>query len=233
MAITLVQSRAANNAGAFDGSIALAYTSNVTAGSLLVACVMGTDGTSVSGVSDGVNTWTADKTAAFNTNVNFRTAIYSAPNAAAGATTVTASFTITCRCAIHLFEFAGAATASPADANNDATGNGTNPTLSVTTVGANDLIIGAVNTYDNAWTITAGTNFTLQSNQTTGSMSTGAEYWLDAGAAGAKTVGFTVAGGTGGYWSMAAVAYKIAAAAASSGRVIGGGVGGGVGAVIG
>jgi hypothetical protein len=160
-----------NNGSFNDGSattITQAFTSNVTGGNLIVAAISWDTvaSTAVTCSDNQGNTYTT----VTNTNDATSTqalAVCYAPNAAGGATTVTATFgaaSVTRRISVH--EYSGVATTSPVDVSRTNTANGTTAANNITstagtTTVANDLIFGAVmeNGTGNA-TITPGTGFT-------------------------------------------------------------------------
>jgi type II secretory pathway pseudopilin PulG len=149
-------------------TIAQAFSSNVTGGSLIVAAVSwDTVSTTTVTCSDSQgNTYTTATNNNDTTNTQALAICY-APNAAGGATTVTATFgasSTTLRLAVH--EYRGVAATSPVDVSSMNVANGTTATDNITsnaattTVGG-DLIFGAVmETAASTTTINAGTGFT-------------------------------------------------------------------------
>ena len=75
-------------------TIAKAFTSNVTASSLLLAYAYWNSNSATCSVSDGLNTWSAvgSPLTGAGALAGYRTQLFYAPNAVAGATTVTATF---------------------------------------------------------------------------------------------------------------------------------------------
>jgi hypothetical protein len=108
-------------------------------------------------------------------------------------------------------EVAGLDTTAAADASLSITGTTSTPiTGTITTATANASIF-AVTTA--AGDSTAGPNYTLLSNpRTNNGYNDEDEYWLDAGAAGAKTVSFDSLD-SGGIWMLSAISVKTATTA--------------------
>lgn len=161
-----VQSRSAQGNGVV--SIALAFTSNVTAGSLLVVGGSNwgrTFGTSSCSDSRG-QTYTRDVT---GSNGSPTIGVYSTPNAAAGATTVTLTATgTTDDISIAIHEYSGMATSSPADQARTGTGTGTTHSSGATgtTTQANELVF-AVGTHNGSnVAVSAGSGYLLRQSQT-------------------------------------------------------------------
>jgi hypothetical protein len=171
MAIAFVQSRSLQaNASV---SVALAYTSNVTAGSLLVigGSNFGRTFDAGSCTDSRSQTYTRDVTEAVDTGFgNIVVGVYSTPNAAAGATTVTLTATgTTDDITIAIHEYSGMATSSPAD-QSSATGTGTSATHASGTTGtttqADELVFLVDTHFGNAATVTAGSGYSLRESQT-------------------------------------------------------------------
>lgn len=153
-------------------SQAVAYGSNVAAGSLLVACVI-QDGTkSVNLVSTNATLqWYAGPTIKDAGNAG-RVSIWYAPNAPAGATTVTATYSgANSFAALAIHEYSGAelfnAVADQTSTNDQANpGTGTDILTSgaKTTLKDAELIFGCSSAYSNpdGGTLTAGTNYTCR-----------------------------------------------------------------------
>lgn len=112
MAIALVQQAPEISATGANGSTTL----TVTAGSLLVLTFqnIGSTGDLTSVTDSRGNVWTRDKTYTTG-NTSLRVSIYSAPNCAAGSTTVTANFSGGSAYRCQVAEFSGAATSSYVD----------------------------------------------------------------------------------------------------------------------
>lgn len=155
---------------AFSGtSIALAYGSNVTAGSLLVCHVYANHG--VTGIADSrTQTWSS--AVSVTDNATYTLATYYFPNTTAGANTVTVTFAGTITYAsLQIAEYSGCATSTPLDkfASNSQTdpGTGTNAVTSgsVTTVTDGQLIVGWTSALvAGGSTVSAGTGFTGRTN---------------------------------------------------------------------
>ena len=137
-----IQSRSVNSGSV--SSATLAYNSNVTAASLLIQAVrLGGVTATVAMTDSQSNTYTQDKLQASGTD--HRLSVHSAPNAVAGATTVTATITggpQTLRWAIH--EYGSMAASAPVDVSSSNVGTGTssNSGNALTTVN-NCLLFGA------------------------------------------------------------------------------------------
>ena len=125
---------------------ALAYSSNVTAGSLLW-CIVYWNNTGVTcTVADGVNgSWTGIGTATVGAGglASFIGKMFYFPNAGAGATTVAATFSsAVTRRGIAIHEYSGADTSSPLDQSAYVAVNSTGATTpTITTTNANDVIV--------------------------------------------------------------------------------------------
>ena len=162
MAIAFVQS-ASRDTGA--SPLALAFGSNNTAGNFIVVAIRLGSATIVPTVADSQgNTYTEDRRQVQTTD-GHRTFIFSAPNIAAGANTVTVTFSggVTCRFAIH--EYSGLATSSVLDQVNSAEDD-TNTAWSsgdVTTTQADELLFGfASGQNSQARLVTKGAAYTLR-----------------------------------------------------------------------
>lgn len=135
--------------GSTSTTTAKAYASNVTAGGFLWCYVAWKSSTATCTVSDSRNgAWTAVGSAQTGSGslAGWRCQMFYFPNAAAGATTVTAtiSASVTTR-GLAISEFSGVATSSPLDqsAYGNSNSNGvTTPT--VTTLNADDLLVAGV-----------------------------------------------------------------------------------------
>lgn len=139
MAIGFTQSRSATTG--FATSIALAYTSNVTSGALLVAGE-GSDNTTVPTCSDDKNgAWPANDLTRITSGV--RASLFHFANAAAGATTVTVSWGVNNGAGtLAIAEYSGMATSSPTDKTQGGDGFGTAATTAATatTTQADELL---------------------------------------------------------------------------------------------
>lgn len=202
MAATFVQKTDTSNSSPAN-SINVSYASNVTAGSLLVALFGWADTSLTASFADGRNgSWSAAASSkSSNAGFGYNTEVFYFPNAAAGATTVTATLSGTAGYMwLVVLEFGSAATSSPLDASNSATGGSSAVSGSLTTVTDNALIVAC--SLVSAITPTAGSGFTLASNLD----GNGGEYKLDAGAHGSNTVAF--GGGNDPNWTLSMAAFK-------------------------
>ena len=160
IALLQISSEIVTNSGVGTPSVAI----NVTAGSLLVAVVR-VSTASVPTVSDSLgNTWTLNKAQSSGNTGNQSALVFSAPNCAAGSTTITltgtlGSSSINCK----VLEFSGAATASPVAVSGQNTDDTTvaptatpTPGLSIPT---NALGVTAF-TFDRAATTSSPTSWT-------------------------------------------------------------------------
>lgn len=165
---TYVQAPAATTVSS-GTTIALAYDSNVTAGSLLVAFVYANHG--ISGVADSRSqTWSS----AVNVTdgATYSLATYYFHNTTAGANTVTVTFAgAVTYASLQIAEYSGVATSSPLDktASNSQTAPGTGTDAitsgSVTTTTDGQLILGWTTALTvGAGTVSAGTGFTGRIN---------------------------------------------------------------------
>lgn len=178
----------------FSGtSVAVTLGSNVTAGNALLVYACGSASGVVdppSGVTANAVSMTAMGTSATNTGGYTCTGFYLA-NAAAGATTFTATYSVACvGCNILAEEFSGVLTSSPLDGQNAAwsnNGGGTAGTGSFTTTVAGDLI----------WTVNFVPNSvapTIPSGYTAGISNADSFWsaWLVQGSAGATNPTWTL-----------------------------------------
>lgn len=157
-------------ATAFSGTtIALAYGSNVTAGSLLVCYIYANHG--ISGVADS-RSQTFSSAINVTDNATYSLAIFYYPNTTGGADTVTVTFlgAIT-YASLQCSEYSGVATSSPLDktASNSQTDPGTATDAvtsgNVTTTTNGQLILGWSSALVvGAGTLTAGTGYTGRTN---------------------------------------------------------------------
>ncbi len=210
MAIALVQ----HTGAAGIGPLAKAFTSNVTAGSLLVCAVrFGTVGGTYT-ISDNLNgAWTKDKTQLIATDGD-TVIVASFPNSAGGAITVTANDGASGnQIYLAIAEFSGVATTSPVDgtpAGNNATGTSATSN-NVTPTQSGDLIFGACGVA-NSNTFTQGAGFTFLDDAATGGHLAD-EYQILAGS-GATAATFTL--GASDEYGCIAVAYKVAGSGGTS-----------------
>ena len=201
MAITQLQ--ATGNTASGATSVAKAFVSNVTAGSLLVCAVTVYDATKTPTVSDTVNgAWTQALSYSNTSVLNAVTRIFYYPNSAGGACTVTASWSGSASGEIHQAEYAGAATSSPLDqTGTGAASSGTTATTgSLTPSVPGELLWGWCGFLN---TGSVGSGYT-QVNNSNGNLS---EYQVQTTAATTQVSWGT----TGGYVCVAA-AFKPAAA---------------------
>lgn len=163
MAIAFVQddSNFVVSAGA---TIAKAFTSDVTAGDMLIAAVGWHSDTQTCTITDSQgNSWTAIGSPASNANIAYRTQLFWARAGSTGACTVTA----TCSGSnadryMVIAEYSGAlAAGDPIDASNQTTGNGADPSVSVTTVTADTLLVGYCLGFQS---VSAGAGFTARAD---------------------------------------------------------------------
>ena len=166
--VAFVQSTGSNNnAGAT--TIVQAFTSPVTAGSLIVVAVSWGNSSTLTCSDTQGNLYTTLPTQ-FDSSNDQALGICYAPNAQAGATTVTATFGSNAsyrRILVH--EYRGIATTNPVDVTTGTIANGTTAanaitTGSVTTTTAGALIFAAVMDDAGTTTIQAGTGFTLRAS---------------------------------------------------------------------
>ena len=209
MAYALVQSRSLQVDNA--GSAALAFNSNVTAGSLLV--VAGSSwglGWGVSGCSDTqTNTYTRDEEQAASVA---QLGIYSAPNAAGGACTVTLNPDGTTEdISIAIHEYSGMATASAKDQNASATGtSGTHSCGTTGTTTQADELVFIASTHAGATGAVSASGFTVREQQTSNADMPLATADKRVTATGTQTGSFTWVNAN---YAAAIVTYKEAAAA--------------------
>lgn len=167
---------ASSGADASDTTIALAYGSNITAGSLLLAAVAWdcTGAQTISGVADSqTQTWTQIGTS-ITLEGSFCFAAFRFWNSTAGANTVTATFSAGAQYrGIVITEYSGLATAadpldqSRTDAAQTDPGTGTDAVTSGATGAtsdANELVWGAMIVKGGINTDAAGTGFTIREN---------------------------------------------------------------------
>lgn len=115
--MALVQTKS-QSSGGYVNSYTVAFTSNVTAGSLLVLNLTAGVADTISSITDGrSNTWTSGATTANSETGERKTWMYYVKNAASGATTVTITFTAGMYpdSAVIMREYSGMDTTSPLD----------------------------------------------------------------------------------------------------------------------
>ena len=204
-----IQSRSVNSGSV--NSATLAYNSNVAAESLLIQAVRVGGGTATVAMTDNQsNSYTQDKLQASGTD--HRTSVHSAPNAVAGATTVTATLTggpATRRWAIH--EYGSMATSAPVDVSASGSGSSTAPDSgNANTTVTNDLLFGAASCNDDR-TFEAGTNYTLREHIPAAPFGKLGTEDRNLVAIGTYSASFTLS--TSSAWACILVAYKPPAAA--------------------
>jgi hypothetical protein len=163
MAFTLVQKTAF--ASSASASVNQSYSSNNTAGSLLVAMIYSPGGSaSTYTVTDTQgNTWFA----AGISDISL-THVFFCPSAKAGANTVTASVTGANPTQLSLAEYTGHNSSHPVScASQYATSAGAQPTIGIVTPNAGSLIIWVVGTNGGGVTWSSITGFTAQTATTT------------------------------------------------------------------
>lgn len=141
MAYAFVQARGTTGSGT---SLGLTYTSNVTAGNLLVAGVSWHSTTETASLSDGINgAWTTVAASLASNGVpGYRSQIFYRKNAGSGSTTVTATITGSVTfIQLDLLEYSGGDTSAPLDTANGGTGTTTAVSVSLTTTANNDLVV--------------------------------------------------------------------------------------------
>jgi hypothetical protein len=189
MPSAVVQSRSAQGSGA---SISLAFSSNVTAGNTAIVAIAPYSAAASSTTSSPANTFTSD--AAVSAGNGGRVAIYSAPNVASGATTVTGNATGSNFITIAIYEVSGLITSSIKDqsASNSGT-SASHPTgTTPTTTQANEFLFAAVQD-DSAGTgpPTVGGSWTLGQHQDNSANPVIATAYQTVSATGAYSATFT------------------------------------------
>jgi hypothetical protein len=172
------------------GAAAIAFTSSNTAGNFLVAYVR-TDGT-VPTCSDSAN---GSYSVALNNVAGTLTffSVFYFPNCAAGANTVTVTGGVHVSSVV-IVEYSGVALTSPVDGTPVVIGSSSSSTM--TTLTANDLIIGLA---DGLGVSAAGAGYTLRESAATYALEDNTGPPFVANAAGSNTASFsiTVGGATG------------------------------------
>ena len=215
MAIAQVQTPSIKDT-ASSNSDTLAYGVNVTAGSLLIVAARKGGADETFTVSDNVNgAWTI-AVVQFQASQG-KQLIAFFRNAAAGATTVTVSYTTatTLRWSIH--EYSGVATSSPLDQTNsksDATNQSASSGYAITTTVANELIFSTIG-LNAGQTVTGEVSYTLRSQVPAAPSSRMASEELIVAATGTYTGTFTWTGTTTSYVACIA-SFKAAGAATAT-----------------
>lgn len=199
-----VQSRSVGGSGS---SLSLAYLSNTTAGNLLVAGI----GTGNSGVitisvctdTQG-NTWIETIERGSN---GTRAAIQYVENCPGGANTVTANFSGgTTINYLTIAEYSGMKTSSVVDASAGAQGASATPSVNLTTIASNTLIVGVLTgTYTS---LAAGANYTGRSSLNNSGIRHGLED-REVSSAGVYAVNFAVGSSFNDY-GLVATSFKMA-----------------------
>lgn len=220
MAIAYVQSRSVDS-GAVS-SATLAYSSNTTAGSLLIVAVRqsGTGGTCT--ISDSQSN-TYVNNAINSTFTSDKLFVAYALNTTGGANTVTCTFgaSVAMRWAIH--EYSGLASSSALDQSNVTTGNNTAPDSgNITTTVANELLFSACGCGANS-TFTVGANYTLREQIPAGANGKLATEDRIVSATGTYSAPYTISGTT--TWGDAILSFKIASSSATVFKMAGSGGG--------
>ncbi len=213
LAQTLVQSNSASTGSTSPGT--LAFTSNNTAGNLIIVVARVSGGTS-SVPTDLRNTY---QTAVANQQLGIGgsyLSVYYAENIAAGANTVSVVFTGGIAMRLAIFEYSGLATSGSLDriAGNSGSSTNTGTSGNVTTTAANELAFGAVGV-DVLQNFAAGTNWRLEQCQNT----CGAGYLAteDQPLSSTQTVASTWGTFSGSpFWSAIIATFKKAPSAATS-----------------
>lgn len=151
---------ASNNACTYEAACTFSFSSNTTAGNLIVACSGFNNGTGTPTFSDSQGDTFSSAVAKFN-NSSAALVCYYAANIHGGADTITCSISGSGFCIPAAEEITGAATASPLDQTGTATPSSASP--SATTGGAisqaNEIVIGAGMDWSSARTWSAGNGF--------------------------------------------------------------------------
>jgi hypothetical protein len=141
--------------GSPDTTIAVPFSSNVTAGNLIIAVVWANNAFDrVSGVADSQgNTYV--RVEGLDNPLSKGLYVYYVKNVTGGANTVTATLTTSEFAQMVILEYSGLDTTAPLDKHTSATGNGTtlDSGATATTTSANEMVFGACN-------LTASTTFT-------------------------------------------------------------------------
>lgn len=195
MAFTFIQSAGSGGSSSAE-PVSKAYTSNVTAGSLLIAAVFWlTSSVSTCSVSDGVNgAWTAigsPKRGDVGSGLeNVFIQMFYKTGAAAGATTVTADISVSVNAGLAIHEYGGTSPEVDGTPVYDWINSDQTPTSSAITTTAAGTLLFAMGVPGSSVS-SAGAGYVLR--QSANFASNGTEDDLDGGAAGSKTAGFTMA----------------------------------------
>lgn len=200
------------NTGAFTAAAgttqAKAFVSNVTVGSLIAVFCVWTSTTATCAVTDNLGNTYTPIPGSLATSVGFggRGQWFWAPVTTGGACTVTMTVSASVGDReLYIHEFSGLDTASQPDASNAATGTGSNPTSSLTTVGNPTLLLAGA--ASSAGTLTPGAGYTVgfaQNGDTT--------QYKNATPAGATSVPFVDA--SSGNWLISMASFKESGAVA-------------------
>lgn len=211
MALSFVQAK-------YGGSLSLTFDTNVTAGNLIAGAIGWDDATNtLTGISDGANTYTLLDNPTTCTDI--RAASFYAKNTAAGATTVTATFSgAPNNIAFAIHEILGADTVSPLDKHQiDCFTQGAGDPLPdllvagpVTTTADGEYIFGFAGNKFRSATPNSGTGFVAR----TGDPGGGSEDKIQT-SAGSISVKFTPDTAVSERWSITIVTFQGAAAAAA------------------
>lgn len=196
-----VQSTSTDAGGATTG-FSIAYTSNVTAGSLLVYAVrLGGDCTV--GVTDTRgNTWTEIIHSAVQTDDGSVLSVWYAKNASAGATTVNFTFSASVTSRLGIAEYSGIDTSTAFDKQTSNQSGGSTSTAPVTTASqtptnASSLVVGFLTTGGDPTSISANgggaTGFTLREASSASNRFALEDKILSSSSA--QTAGFTLGSG--------------------------------------
>src|SRR5262245_2397714 len=146
-----------------DSTDHVAFASNNTAGNLIVVAVLFSPSTAlVTGITDTRGNTYVQARSHTNSTGNIYGTVWYAKNVAAGANTVTLSFSGVSSSQMIILEYSGLDTTAPLDQVNSATSSSAGTVLNsgnVTTTAANELIFGAAGVASAA-NITPGAGFT-------------------------------------------------------------------------
>lgn len=198
-----------NTSGSIVGatSQSLAYPSNVTAGSLLVAFAA-VDGVSAMSVSDSLGqTWSS---AIGVVKSSMRLFVYYFANTKAGACTPTLAISPSANASLSILEYSGVAKSAPVNATATSSGTNNSPSPGSVTAAAGQLIVtGYIQTTANLSSCSIGGAFTLRTNILLGAGNgVGLGTADDVNASGSLTSTFTMSASEA--WAAAAVSFKAA-----------------------
>lgn len=215
---TIVLVQHTNKDCASAATCVLAYSSSPTANNLLIAVARGGNNVSL-GFSDTiVNTWTKGGFQQIASFGCLQIAWTVNTSTAADSVTITPDASNTVRMAI--YEYSGAATSSPLDAENN-TQFGTSAASAATAIlpaANNELVIGAT-AINSGRTMTAGTNFTIEDAVPAGANKLSVEDWVQTTAT-STTAPQTLASSDD--WMAAIAVFKVAGAGATPKTTVGG-----------